>query len=91
MDAITARLSKGQGTAGALLNERELDNRMNSMMNRVDQLIGRLQKGEGFAGQLLHDKQLYGTLNATMAELKKLIAAISADPKRYLNLKVSIF
>jgi len=91
VEAITARLSKGQGTAGALLNERELYDRMNSMMNRVDQVTAALQKGEGTAGQLLHDKQLYENMNATMAELRKLIAAISADPKRYLNVKVSIF
>ena len=91
VDAITGRLSKGQGTAGALLNERELYDRMNSMMNRVDQVTALLQKGEGTAGQLLHDKQLYENMNATMAELRKLIAAISADPKKYLNVKVSIF
>ena len=91
VDAITGRLSKGQGTAGALLNERELYDRMNSMMNRMDQVGAALQKGEGTAGQLLHDKQLYENMNATMAELRKLIAAISADPKKYLNVKVSIF
>jgi phospholipid/cholesterol/gamma-HCH transport system substrate-binding protein len=91
VDAITARLSKGQGTAGALLNERELYDRVNSMMNRMDQVTAALQKGEGTAGQLLHDKQLYENMNATMAELRKLIAAISADPKKYLNVKVSIF
>ena len=90
-ETITARLAKGQGTAGALLNERELYDRMNSMIYRIDQVTAALQKGEGTAGQLLHDKQLYENMNATMAELRKLIAAISADPKRYLNLKVSIF
>jgi phospholipid/cholesterol/gamma-HCH transport system substrate-binding protein len=91
VDAITGRLSKGQGTAGALLTERELYDRINSVMNRVDQVTGALQKGEGTAGQLLHDKQLYENMNSTMAELRKLIAAISADPKKYLNVKVSIF
>jgi phospholipid/cholesterol/gamma-HCH transport system substrate-binding protein len=91
VDNITARLSKGQGTAGALLTERELYDRMNSMMGRMDQVTAALQKGEGTAGQLLHDKQLYENMNSTMAELRKLIAAISADPKKYLNVKVSIF
>ena len=91
VDTITARLSKGQGTAGALLTERELYDRMNSLMNRMDQVTAALQKGEGTAGQLLHDKQLYENMNAAMAELRKLIAAISADPKKYLNVKVSIF
>ena len=90
-DAITSRLSKGQGTAGALLTERELYDRMNSMMNRMDQVTAALQKGEGTAGQLLHDKQLYENMNSTMVELRKLIAAISADPKKYLNVRVSIF
>jgi phospholipid/cholesterol/gamma-HCH transport system substrate-binding protein len=91
VDTITGRLSKGEGTAGALLNERELYDRMNSMMNRLDQVTAALQKGEGTAGQLLHDKQLYENMNASVAELRKLIAAISADPKKYLNVKVSIF
>jgi phospholipid/cholesterol/gamma-HCH transport system substrate-binding protein len=91
VDAITGRLNTGQGTAGALLTERELYDRMNSMMNRMDQVTAALQKGEGTAGQLLHDKQLYENMNATMAELRNLIAAISADPKRYLNVRVSIF
>ena len=90
-DAITARLSKGQGTAGALLTERELYDRMHSMMSRMDQVTAALQKGEGTAGQLLNDRRLYENMNETMTELRKLIAAISADPKRYLTVRVSIF
>lgn len=90
-DSITARVSKGEGTVGALLNERELYDRMNSMMTRMDQVTAALQKGEGTAGQMLQDKQLYENMNLAMAELRKLIAAISADPKKYLNVRVSIF
>jgi hypothetical protein len=30
-------------------------------------------------------------MNATMAEVRKLVAAITADPKRYLNVRVSLF
>ena len=91
VDTITGRLSKGDGTAGALLTERELYDRMNSMMARVDQVAAALQKGEGTAGQLLNDRRLYENMNDTMAELRKLIAAISADPKKYLTVRVSIF
>ena len=90
-EAVSGRLNKGEGTAGALINERQLYDRMNSTMNRLDQVMASLQKGEGTAGQLLNDRQLYENMNATMAELRKLIAAISADPKKYLNVKVSIF
>lgn len=91
IDAITGRISRGEGTAGALINERELYDRLNSMANRVDQVVATLQKGEGTAGQLLNDRQLYENMNATMTEMRKLIAAITADPKRYLNVRVSLF
>ena len=43
------------------------------------------------AGQLLHDKQLYENMNQAVAEVKSLITEIKKDPKKYLNVKVSIF
>ena len=91
IDAITARINQGEGTLGAALRERELYDRMNSMTNRLDQVVAALQKGEGTAGQLLQDRRLYENMNSTISEMQKLIAAITADPKRYLNIKVSLF
>jgi phospholipid/cholesterol/gamma-HCH transport system substrate-binding protein len=91
IDAITARISRGEGTAGALISERELYDRLNSMSGRVDQVVASLQKGEGTAGLLLQDRQLYENMNATVAEMRKLITAIMADPRRYLNVRVSLF
>ena len=40
---------------------------------------------------MLRDKQLYENMNATAAELKKLVSDIRADPKKFLNVRVSIF
>ena len=42
-------------------------------------------------GLLLRDKQLYENMNQTVSEMKSLIAEIKKDPKKYLNVKVSIF
>jgi len=50
-----------------------------------------LQQGDGTAGQLLRDRQLYENMNGTVAELKSLITDIRRDPKKYLNVKVSLF
>jgi phospholipid/cholesterol/gamma-HCH transport system substrate-binding protein len=50
-----------------------------------------LQQGDGTAGQLLHDKQLYENMNRTVGELQGLIRDIRADPKKYLNVRVSLF
>ena len=42
-------------------------------------------------GLLLNDKQMYEKINATVDEVRGLVAAIKADPKKYLNVRVSIF
>jgi phospholipid/cholesterol/gamma-HCH transport system substrate-binding protein len=50
-----------------------------------------LNDGQGTAGQLLHNKEMYDNMNAAANELKGLISDIRKDPKKYLNVKVSIF
>ena len=91
VDQITGRLNRGEGTAGKLLTEKELYDRLNSTVNRLDELTRNLNQGQGTAGQLLHDKQLYENMNQTVSEMRALIAEIKKDPKKYLNVKVSIF
>jgi len=91
LDAITGRINKGEGTAGKLINDTELYNRLNSMADRLDKLTASLNQGEGTAGQLLHDKQLYENMNSAVTELHNLVKDIRADPKKYLNVRVSIF
>jgi phospholipid/cholesterol/gamma-HCH transport system substrate-binding protein len=88
---LTARLNRGEGTAGKLVTDPALFNRLNSVTERLDQLVSRLNDGEGTAGQLLKDKQLYENMNAAVTDFRAMITAIKNDPKRYLNVKVSIF
>ncbi len=91
LDEVTGRLSRGEGTAGKLLTDKELYDRFNSIAQRIDRVSAQLEQGQGSAGQLLHDKQLYENMNGAATELKGLIADIRKDPKRYLNVRVSIF
>lgn len=90
-EQVSGRLTKGDNTAGKLLTERELYDRLNSTVNRLDELTKNLNSGEGTAGQLLHNKEMYDNMNSAANELKGLIADIRKDPKKYLNVKVSIF
>jgi phospholipid/cholesterol/gamma-HCH transport system substrate-binding protein len=91
LDAITGRINHGEGTAGKLITDAELYNRLNSMADRLDKLTAGLNQGDGTAGQLLHDKQLYENMNGTVNEVRGLVKDIRADPKKYLNVRVSIF
>jgi len=88
---LTAKLNRGDGTAGKLLTDASLFDRLNSLTDRFDQLLGRLNEGQGTAGQLLKDRQLYENMNGAVSDLRRLIADIRKDPRKYLNVKVSIF
>jgi phospholipid/cholesterol/gamma-HCH transport system substrate-binding protein len=88
---LTDRLNHGEGTAGKLMTDPALFNRLNSVTERFDQLVTKLNNGEGTAGQLLKDKQLYENMNGAVSDLRALITEIKKDPKKYLNVKVSIF
>jgi phospholipid/cholesterol/gamma-HCH transport system substrate-binding protein len=91
LDQVTGRLSRGEGTAGKLLTDQQLYDRFNSIASRIDKVATDLEQGQGSAGQLLHDKQLYENMNGAANELRSLIGDIRKDPKKYLNVKVSIF
>jgi phospholipid/cholesterol/gamma-HCH transport system substrate-binding protein len=88
---LTDRLNRGEGTAGKLMTDPTLFNRLNAVTERFDQLVTRLNSGEGTVGQLLKDRQLYENMNAAVNDMRTLLKAIEKDPKKYLNVKVSIF
>jgi phospholipid/cholesterol/gamma-HCH transport system substrate-binding protein len=91
IDALVARLNNGEGTAGKLVTDSALFDHLDSVTERLDQLVSRLNEGEGTVGQLLKDKQLYENMNKVTSDLSALIEQITKNPKKYLNVKVSIF
>jgi len=91
LDAITGRISRGEGTAGRLLTDRELYDRLTSMSDRLDKMVAGLEDGQGTAGQLLRDRQLYENMNGAVEELRQLVRDIRADPRKFLNVRVSLF
>jgi len=91
LESISDRLNKGEGTMGKLLNDDAIYKRLDGLTTRLDTLVDRLSAGQGTAGQLLQDKQLYENMNQAASELRGLIGDIRKDPKKYLNVKVSLF
>ena len=91
VEEVAGRLSRGEGTAGKLLTDDAVFTRLNATATRLDDLTARLQAGQGTAGMLLQDKQLYENMSAAVTELRGLVSDIRKDPKKYLNVKVSLF
>ena len=90
-DVVTGKLARGEGTAGKLIHDPALYNRLDSVTAKLDELLTDLNQGQGTAGQLLRDKRLYDTLTDAATEIRSLISDIRKDPRKYLNVKVSIF
>jgi phospholipid/cholesterol/gamma-HCH transport system substrate-binding protein len=88
---MTQRLNAGEGTAGKLMTDPALFNQLKSLTDRLDLLAKRLNDGEGSLGQLLKDRQLYENMNGAVNDVRSLIVEIKKDPKRYLNVRISIF
>ena len=91
VESMAGRLARGEGTVGKLLADDTLFARVNATATRLDQLTDRLQTGQGTAGMLLQDRQLYENMSAAVTELRGLVSDIRKDPKKYLNVKVSLF
>jgi phospholipid/cholesterol/gamma-HCH transport system substrate-binding protein len=91
IDSLVAKLNRGEGTAGKLMTDTAVYDRLNSVTTKLDQLITRLNDGDGTAGQLLKDRQLYENMNKVATDLSGLLQEMTKNPKKYLNVRVSLF
>ena len=89
--ALTDRMNKGEGTVGKLMTDDAMFKKMTALTDRFDLLLTRVNEGQGTVGQLLKDKQLYENMNGAVSDFRQLLTEIRKDPKKYLNVKVSIF
>lgn len=60
-------------------------------LSDLNEVSGKLRRGEGTLGRLVQDESLYLDLRRTLASVDSLINGIKEDPKRYLNVDVSLF
>jgi phospholipid/cholesterol/gamma-HCH transport system substrate-binding protein len=89
--SLSAKMNKGEGTMGQLMNNDALYKRLDAVTTNLEVLTAKLNKGEGTMGKLMTDTQLHDNINKTILEMQQLLADIRKDPKKYLNLRMSIF
>jgi phospholipid/cholesterol/gamma-HCH transport system substrate-binding protein len=76
---------------GQLVKNDALYKRLDGVTTNLEQLTAKLNQGQGTAGKLLNDTQLHDNINKTLGEMQQLLVDIRKDPKKFLNLKMSIF
>ncbi|MBS1810045.1 MAG: MCE family protein [Acidobacteria bacterium] len=91
LDNTIAKVNRGEGTVGKLLHEDVLYQEFRDSLAKIRTLTENLEKGEGTAGKLLKDEALYKNLNETTSEMTKLLYDLRQNPKKYLNVKVTVF
>jgi phospholipid/cholesterol/gamma-HCH transport system substrate-binding protein len=91
LDNTIAKVNRGEGTVGRLLHEDKLYEEFRESLAKFRLLADNLDKGQGTAGKLLKDEALYRNLNETSAEMTRLLYDLRQNPKKYLNVKVTVF
>ena len=75
---VTGGISRGEGTLGQLVTNRQLYDNLNSSLARTSALMARLENPRGTIGRLLDDPQLYYSLNRTVASVDTVIRQMTA-------------
>jgi phospholipid/cholesterol/gamma-HCH transport system substrate-binding protein len=91
LNTITADIEAGRGTLGKFIKDEQLHTEVQATVTGLRQITDSIQKGEGTIGRLLHDDKLYNNFNQTSSEIVKLLYDFRQNPRKYLNIKVSLF
>jgi phospholipid/cholesterol/gamma-HCH transport system substrate-binding protein len=75
---VTAGISRGEGTLGQLVTNRQLYDNLNASLARTSSLMAKLENPRGTIGRLLDDPQLYYSLNRTVASVDTVIRQMTA-------------
>ena len=78
MNTIVDGLSKGNGSAGMFLTDKELYNKAVVTIDGLSTLERNLNAGHGSVGKLLTDDALYNRLNDTSLKLDQVIAQVQS-------------
>jgi phospholipid/cholesterol/gamma-HCH transport system substrate-binding protein len=75
---VTGGISRGEGTLGQLITNRQLYDNLNSSLARTSALMTRLENPRGTVGRLLDDPQLYYSLTRTIASVDTVMRQMTA-------------
>ncbi len=91
LSATLDTFQKSDGTVKMLLTNKDLYFKMTNTLTNIDSLILKIQNGNGTAGALISNDELHKQLINSINKVDTLINDFMAHPRKYINLKVSLF
>lgn len=88
---LMAEINAGKGTLGMMAKDEAFRNNVSRTVADLQSILHRADAGQGTIGKLLHDPSLYNNSDQAVVEMRKLLAAVRADPKKYLVIRLHIF
>ena len=88
---LVSNLNAGKGTAGKLLNDDGLHNRLVATLDRLNSTLDKVNGGQGTIGQLMVNPQLYDSATGVSRELNSLLADVHKNPKKFLTIRLTLF
>jgi len=76
---VIGEIRSGQGTAGKLIYDPSLYNRLNGAVSHMESLVADVKAGKGSVGKLLVSDDLYNKFDASAAHLESMTNAIQSQ------------
>lgn len=88
---LMTQIDEGKGTLGMMAKDEAFRNKVSRTVSDLQSILHRADAGEGTVGKLLHDPSLYNNSDRAVVEMRRLLAAVRANPKKYLVIRLHIF
>jgi phospholipid/cholesterol/gamma-HCH transport system substrate-binding protein len=90
-NSLLAEADSGRGTLGLLTKDPNFAKKVDDTVTRLDTLLGNVNSGKGTLGKFATDDTAYTNLNNLLVSSNDLVAAVKANPKKYLEIHMKIF
>lgn len=84
-------LKAGQGTAGKLLKDDEINVRLTEIAKKVDLAEEKINSGEGTIGRFMTDPEFSDSVARVSKEFDSATKAYNKNPKKFRAIKISLF
>ena len=84
-------LNAGKGTAGKLLKDEKLHQRIDDLVAKFNTAVDKINSGQGTLGQFVVNPQLYDALAGATKEFQSLAKDMRANPKKFLTIRLTLF